>query len=183
MCRRYRCIGGSGTGAQLQDVATLSHDTADANGYIDEIFNKEQVEQNLAFTQEVGQVSKGVVQDVLQYEAATMTDSQQAKLKETPAYQQASAAQQKAMLDAVSNEVESEYGIGGTYTILGDAISGALVGLSGGDLTQAAAGALAPYLCAPGMARSALTGAVPGPWWSRGDLEVKVLCTPGKGKC
>ncbi|QWA10019.1 hemagglutinin repeat-containing protein [Sodalis ligni] len=131
---------------QQQDISTLSHDTADANGHIDEIFDKQQVEQNLAFTQEVGQVSKDVVQDVLQYEATTTTDSQQEKLKGTPAYQQASAAQQKDMLDAVSNEVQSQYGIGGTYAILGDAISGALAGLAGGDLTQAAAGGLAPYL-------------------------------------
>ncbi|MGS2742031.1 hypothetical protein ACU6TU_00275 [Halomonas sp. LS-001] len=31
---------------------------------------------------------------------------------------------------------------------------------------------------APGMARSALTGAIP-----EGGVGVKVPCTPGKGKC
>lgn len=133
-------------GAQQQDITTLSHDTADANGHIDEIFNKEQVEQNLAFTQEVGQVSKDVVQDVLQYEATTVNDNKQQELQATPAYQQASAAQQQAMSAEVAKEVQSDYGIGGTYAILGDAISGALAGLAGGDLTQAAAGGLAPYL-------------------------------------
>ncbi|WP_213991505.1 hemagglutinin repeat-containing protein [Sodalis sp. dw_96] len=136
-------------GAQQQDVATLSHDTADANGHIDEIFDKEQVEQNLAFTQEVGQVSMGVVQDVMQYQLSSAADAARAGLQQSdPNFNSLSpeAQQQEIEQTAVYKTAQSEYGIGGTYAILGDAISGALTGLAGGDLTQAAAGALAPYL-------------------------------------
>ena len=34
-----------------------------------------------------------------------------------------------------------------------------------------------------GMARSAVTGAIRSLWWRPDDVEVKVLYTPGKGKC
>ena len=42
---------------------------------------------------------------------------------------------------------------------------------------------IAFFLGAPGMARSAVTGAICWLWWSTDDLEVQVLYTPGKGKC
>ncbi|XBS70623.1 VENN motif pre-toxin domain-containing protein [Acerihabitans sp. KWT182] len=135
--------------AQQQNVATLSHDTADANGHIDEIFDKEQVEQNLAFTQAVGQVGADAVQDVLQYQLSSAADAARAGLQlSDPNFSSLSpdAQQQEIEQTDVYKTAQSEYGIGGTYAILGDALSGALAGLAGGDLTQAAAGGLAPYL-------------------------------------
>ena len=48
------------------------------------------------------------------------------------------------------------------------------------DLTRGAGGrdSACSFICAPGMARSAVTGAIRGPWWPTGDLGVKVPCGP-----
>ena len=39
------------------------------------------------------------------------------------------------------------------------------------------------FFGAPGMARSAIAGAVQLLWWQLDDLEVQVLYTPVRGKC
>ncbi|MEA9393210.1 hemagglutinin repeat-containing protein [Acerihabitans sp. TG2] len=134
---------------QQQDVTTLSHNTADANGHIDKIFDKEQVESDLVFTQAVGRVSTEVVQDALQYQLKSAKDAARDDLaKNSAAFNSASADEQEKMVEAspAYQAAQEKYGIGSPYAMAGAAISGALAGLAGGDLSQAAAGGLAPYL-------------------------------------
>src|SRR5471030_385971 len=134
---------------QQQDVTTLSHDTDDANGHIDKIFDKEKVERDLVFTQAVGRVSTEVVQDALQYQLKSAKDTARDDLaKNSAAFNSASADEQEKMVEASPGyqAAQEKYGIGSPYAMAGAAISGALAGLAGGDLSQAAAGGLAPYL-------------------------------------
>jgi len=75
---------------QQQDVTTLSHDTADADGHIDKIFDKKKVERDLVFTQAVGRVSSEVVQDALQYQLKSAKDAARDDLaKNSPAFNRA----------------------------------------------------------------------------------------------
>ncbi|XBS70626.1 VENN motif pre-toxin domain-containing protein [Acerihabitans sp. KWT182] len=93
----------------------------------------------------MGQVGADAVQDVLQYQLSSAADAARADLQlSDPNFSSLSpdAQQQEIEQTDVYKTAQSEYGIGGTYAILGDALSGAL---AGGDLTQAAGG-LAPYL-------------------------------------
>ena len=73
-----------------------------------------------------------------------------ARLTKTDEYNNASPAGQQTMLENSPEYIEADkkYGIGSPFWTAGTAITGALAGLSGGDINQALAGGLAPYLSA-----------------------------------
>ena len=64
------------------------------------------------------------------------------------AFNKATASGQQDMLekDPQYMAVQAKYGIGSPFWTAGTAISSALAGLAGGDMSQALAGGLAPYL-------------------------------------
>jgi len=136
------------TGLQTQDVGTLSRDTDDANGHIDKIFDKQKIEENQAVAQAISEIGAQTMQNmVLQAQANAKSDAL-ARLSGTDAYKNATAEDQGKMLENSPEYIaaEQKYGIGSPFWTAGTAISGALAGLSGGDMSQALAGGLAPYL-------------------------------------
>ncbi|PKE27844.1 filamentous hemagglutinin [Rahnella sp. AA] len=136
------------TGQQTQDVGTLSRDTDDANGHIDKIFDKQKIEENQAVAQAISEIGAQTMQNmVLQAQVNAKSDAL-ARLSGTDAYINASKEDRQTMLENSPEYIaaEQKYGIGSPFWTAGTAISGALAGLSGGDMSQALAGGLAPYL-------------------------------------
>lgn len=135
-------------GNQKQDLNDLSRDTENANGHIDKIFDKEKIEQNQALAQAISEVGVQTMQNVGQQMQINAQKDALNRLSKTDAYQNASAATQQAMLDKDPQYLaaQKEYGIGSPFWTAGTAISAALAGLAGGDMNQALAGGLAPYL-------------------------------------
>ncbi|MFF6011244.1 hemagglutinin repeat-containing protein [Rahnella sp. R3(2024)] len=136
------------TGEQIQDVSTLSRDTDNANGHIDKIFDKEKIEENQALAQAISQVGVQTMQHAAMQAQVNARNEALARLSGTAEYNNASPADQQKMLENSPENVaaEQKYGIGSPFWTAGTAISGALAGLTGGDMSQALAGGLAPYL-------------------------------------
>ena len=138
------------TSQQTQNLNDLSRDTDNANGQIDKIFDREKIEQNQALAQAVGQVGVQTMQNVVLQARLNARDIALARLTKTDEYNNASPAGQQTMLENSPEYIEADkkYGIGSPFWTAGTAITGALAGLSGGDINQALAGGLAPYLSA-----------------------------------
>jgi filamentous hemagglutinin len=136
------------TGQQTQDVSTLSRDTENANGHIDKIFDKQKIEENQAVAQAISQVGVQTMQNVAMQAQVNARSDALARLSGTAEYNKASPADQQKMLENSPEYIaaEQKYGIGSPFWTAGTAISGALAGLTGGDMSQALAGGLAPYL-------------------------------------
>lgn len=134
------------TSQQTQDVGTLSRNTDDANGHIDKIFDKDKIQTDQQVTQLAEQVMQQTASNVLNQLSVNAKDDAAKKLASDTAYQAADAGQRKSMEDAAFLAVDQKYGIGSPYWTAATAISGALAGLTGGDMGQALAGGLAPYL-------------------------------------
>jgi filamentous hemagglutinin len=134
------------TSQQTQDVGTLSRNTDDANGHIDKIFDKDKIQTDQRVTQLAEQVMQQTASNVLNQLSVNAKDDAAKKLASDTAYQAADAGQRKSMEDAAFLAVDQKYGIGSPYWTAATAISGALAGLTGGDMGQALAGGLAPYL-------------------------------------
>ncbi|MFD3242591.1 VENN motif pre-toxin domain-containing protein [Rahnella perminowiae] len=134
------------TSQQTQDVGTLSRNTDDANGHIDKIFDKDKIQTDQRVTQLAEQVMQQTASNVLNQLSVNAKDDAAKKLASDAAYQAADAGQRKSMEDAAFLAVDQKYGIGSPYWTAATAISGALAGLTGGDMSQALAGGLAPYL-------------------------------------
>ncbi|MCW2104141.1 UNVERIFIED_ORG: filamentous hemagglutinin [Rahnella aquatilis] len=136
------------TGQQTQDVSTLSRDTENANGHIDKIFDKQKIEENQAVAQAISQVGVQTMQNVVMQAQVNARSDALARLSGTAEYNKASPADQQKMLENSPEYIaaEQKYGIGSPFWTAGTAISGALAGLTGGDMSQALAGGLAPYL-------------------------------------
>ncbi|TPG55388.1 hemagglutinin repeat-containing protein [Ewingella americana] len=135
-------------GNQKQDLNDLSRDTENANGRIDKIFNKEKIEQNQALAQAISEVGVQTMQNIGQQMQVNAQQDALNRLSKTDAYRHASSEAQQAMVDQDPQYLaaQKEYGIGSTFWTAGTAISAALAGLAGGDMNQALAGGLAPYL-------------------------------------
>ncbi|OXM19226.1 hypothetical protein CBI35_20550 [Pantoea sp. AV62] len=137
------------TQRQTQDVAGLSHDTDNANGHIDKIFNKENVASQMAFARGVQELAGKVVGDVraCKLDAAAKETSDRL-LKENPENASLSKDAFSALVqkDAGYKAVAAQWGTGGTYSMVASAVAGALGGLSANNLGAAAGGAMAPYI-------------------------------------
>ncbi|QGY33109.1 hemagglutinin repeat-containing protein [Pantoea cypripedii] len=134
---------------QTQDVAGLSRDTDSANGHIDKIFDKEKVENQMAFAQGVQELAGKVAGDVSAYKLdAAEKEASDRLLKEDPKNAELSqqALHDKVLADPAYQAVAAEWGTGGTYSMVASAVAGALGGLSAGNIGAAASGAMAPYI-------------------------------------
>jgi len=135
---------------QKQDINDLSRDTENANGHIDKIFDKDKIEKNQALTQAVGDLAVQTMQYIgMQVKINATQDALSRMSKsEVDAFNNAEPEAQQAILekDPQYKAAQEKYGIGSTFWTAGTAISGALAGLAGGDMNQALAGGLAPYL-------------------------------------
>lgn len=137
------------TQRQTQDVAGLSHDTDNANGHIDKIFNKENVASQMAFAQGVQELAGKVVGDVRAYKLdAAAKETSDRLLKENPENASLSKDAFSALVqkDAGYKAVAAQWDTGGTYSMVASAVAGALGGLSANNLGAAAGGAMAPYI-------------------------------------
>ncbi|HKS33163.1 MAG TPA: hemagglutinin repeat-containing protein, partial [Enterobacteriaceae bacterium] len=138
---------------QQQDVADLSRDTANANGAIGQIFDKEKEQKRLQAAQMIGELGSQMAQvartegqiaaitagkaelakDKITEPAATDTkgwEDYNKKLVATPAY--------KAAMD--------QWGTGSTIQRAIQATTAAVQGLAGGDIAAAMAGGAAPFI-------------------------------------
>ena len=134
---------------QAQDVTGLSRDTENANGRIDKIFDKDKVNNQMAFAQGVQQLAGNVVGDVKAWKLdAAAKETSERLLKEHPDYARLSQAQfnEHVQSDPGYKAVAAQWGTGGTYSMVATAVAGALGGLSASNLGAAAGGAMAPYL-------------------------------------
>jgi filamentous hemagglutinin len=134
---------------QTQDVAELSRDTDSVNGHIDKIFDKEKVENQMAFARGVQELAGKVAGDVSAYKLdAAEKEASDRLLKEHPEYATLSQAalHDKVLADPAYKAVAADWGTGGTYSMVASAVAGALGGLSAGNIGAAASGAMAPYI-------------------------------------
>ena len=123
---------------QTQDVADLSRDTANANGSIDAIFDKEKEQRRMEEAQLIGEIGSQVADiartqgeiNALEEARKVHPEMTTDQLKDTQAYRDAQA----------------EYGTGSDMQRAIQAATSAAQGLAGGDMTAALAGAAAPYV-------------------------------------
>jgi filamentous hemagglutinin len=134
---------------QKQDVAGLSRDTAQANGSISQIFDKEKEQKRLQTISLIGDIA-GQAADI----ARTQGELNALKVaKDTygPLATNATEEQRQAYLAKLRNSPEyrgvmESYGTGSTLQRGIQAATAALQGLAGGDIGAALAGAAAPEL-------------------------------------
>ena len=136
---------------QQQDVTGLSRDAAHANQTLSPIFDKEKEQNRLATAQKIGEIGRQVsdvlvMQGKLNAQAAQSDPAAraaaQAKLvaggNASPSEEQISAQ--------VSRTATADYDTGGKYQKVAQAVTAAMQGLAGGNLAQAASGAVSPYV-------------------------------------
>ncbi|MEB6645966.1 hemagglutinin repeat-containing protein [Enterobacter kobei] len=136
---------------QTQDVADLSRDTANANGSIDTIFDKEKEQRRMEEAQLIGEIGSQVA-DI----ARTQGEIAKQEAMNDPAALR--AAEEKLRAEGKSNPTPQEiadqagrtaieqYGTGSDMQRAIQAATAAAQGLAGGDMTAALAGAAAPYV-------------------------------------
>ncbi|MEG9900866.1 filamentous hemagglutinin, partial [Klebsiella pneumoniae] len=132
---------------QQQDVTGLSRDAAHANQTLSPIFDKEKEQNRLATAQKTGEIGRQVsdvlvTQGKLNAQAAQSDPAARAKLvaggNGSPSEEQISAQ--------VSRTATADYDTGGKYQKVAQAVTAAMQGLAGGNLAQAASGAVSPYV-------------------------------------
>uniref|UniRef100_UPI0037539079 two-partner secretion domain-containing protein n=1 Tax=Klebsiella aerogenes TaxID=548 RepID=UPI0037539079 len=132
---------------QQQDVTGLSRDAAHANQTLSPIFDKEKEQNRLATAQKIGEIGRQVsdvlvTQGKLNAQAAQSDPAARAKLvaggNGSPSEEQISAQ--------VSRTATADYDTGGKYQKAAQAVTAAMQGLAGGNLAQAASGAVSPYV-------------------------------------
>ena len=139
---------------QQQDVATLSHDVEHANDSISPIFDKEKEQKRLRQVQLIGEIGTQAV-DIVRTKGQIDADKEaRAELDKRGVKEPGKDAsqedidrykQQLIATDAYKRIME-DYGVGGNYPRVAQAVTAALQGLVGGDIGSALAGASAPYL-------------------------------------
>ncbi|MCD1125601.1 hemagglutinin repeat-containing protein [Jinshanibacter sp. LJY008] len=135
---------------QQQDIADLSRDVENANGSISPIFDKEKEQNRLKEIQLIGEIG-GQMIDIVATQGAIYGE----KAKKDPAaLAQAEAELQAGGLEITQKAIEDRayenglrtFGTGGDVQRATQAAVAALQGLAGGDMSQALAGASAPYV-------------------------------------
>ncbi len=136
---------------QTQDITTLSRDTANANGSIDAIFDKEKEQRRMEEAQLIAEIGMQVA-DIARTQGEI---AKQEAMKDPAAL---SAAEEKLKAEGKSNPTPQEiadqagrtameqYGTGSDMQRAIQAATAAVQGLAGGDMTAALAGAAAPYV-------------------------------------
>ncbi|MBK5073804.1 hemagglutinin repeat-containing protein [Budviciaceae bacterium CWB-B4] len=135
---------------QQQDIADLSRDVENANGSISPIFDKEKEQNRLKEIQLIGEIG-GQMIDIVATQGAIYGE----KAKKDPAALAQAEADLRAGGLAVTQEaIEKKayenglrtFGTGSNVQRATQAAVAALQGLAGGDMSQALAGAAAPYV-------------------------------------
>ncbi|WP_420542994.1 hemagglutinin repeat-containing protein [Serratia odorifera] len=140
---------------QQQNVADLSRDTANANGSIAPIFDKEKEQKRLKQAQVIGEIG-GQAADIIRTQgeinglnAAKADLAKDGKLPPEPgknAKQEEIDRYVNILKDtAAYKEVMKQYGTGSDVQKAAQAVTAALQGLAGGNISQALAGGLSPY--------------------------------------
>nr|WP_234016597.1 hemagglutinin repeat-containing protein [Pseudomonas palleroniana] len=139
---------------QQQDVATLSHDVEHANGSISPIFDKEKEQKRLRQVQLIADIGTQTV-DIVRTQGQIDADREaRAELdkrgvkdpgKDAEKEKVEQYKQQLIATDAYQR-IMADYGVGGNYPRVAQAVTAALQGLVGGDIGSAIAGASAPYM-------------------------------------
>jgi filamentous hemagglutinin len=122
---------------QQQDIADLSRDTDNANGSIGPIFDKEKEQNRLKEAQLIGEIG-GQSMDIIR------TQGDIDGLKKAKEKYPTLSADELRKTDVYQKEMQ-KYGTGSDLQKAAQAVTAALQGLAGGDISQALAGGLSPY--------------------------------------
>ncbi|WP_426133448.1 hemagglutinin repeat-containing protein [Pseudomonas sp. PWP3-1b2] len=128
---------------QQQDVATLSHDVEHANGSISPIFDKEKEQKRLRQVQLIADIGAQTV-DIVHTQGEL--NAKEAGRKELERKGNDQPTDKQIAASDAYKKVMADYGVGGDYPRVAQAVTAALQGLVGGDIGSAIAGASAPYL-------------------------------------
>ncbi len=120
------------TAGQQQGLVSLHRDPTQAVNGLSPIFDKQKELERMQEAQLIGEVGQQATQMVVSHHLAAANE----KAKNDPEY--ANSKEYKAL--------QEKWGVGSDFQRGMQAATAALQGLAGGDLTQAAAGAAAPYL-------------------------------------
>ncbi|WP_206742798.1 hemagglutinin repeat-containing protein [Aeromonas dhakensis] len=120
------------TAGQQQDLVSLHRDPTQAVNGLSPIFDKQKELERMQEAQLIGEVGQQATQMVVSHHLAEANE----KAKDDPEY--ANSKEYKAL--------QEKWGVGSDFQRGMQAATAALQGLAGGDLTQATAGAVAPYL-------------------------------------
>ncbi|WP_199063616.1 VENN motif pre-toxin domain-containing protein, partial [Serratia sp. ASV30] len=140
---------------QQQNVADLSRDTENANGSIAPIFDKEKEQNRLKQAQLIGEIG-GQAADIIRTQgeinglnAAKADLAKDGKLPPEPgknAKQEEIDQYVSILKDTTAyKEAMKQYGTGSDLQKAAQAVTAALQGLAGGNISQALAGGLSPY--------------------------------------
>ncbi|WP_167352639.1 hemagglutinin repeat-containing protein [Kosakonia oryzendophytica] len=125
---------------QQQDIGSLSRDVAAANDAISPIFDKEKEQKRLQMASELGDITSQITNIV-------MTEGDIQALKDARAIPGNEKLSAKELRETqIYKDTVKDYGTGGKYQQVAQAVSGAVSGLFNGDMNSAVAGAAAPYL-------------------------------------
>ncbi|MGE5987666.1 hemagglutinin repeat-containing protein [Klebsiella michiganensis] len=136
---------------QQQDVTGLSRDAAHANQTLSPIFDKEKEQNRLAMAQKIGEIGRQVsdvlvTQGKLNAQAAQSDPAARAAAREKLVAGGNAHPSEEQISAQVSRTAMADYDTGGKYQKVAQAITAAMQGLAGGNLAQAASGAVSPYV-------------------------------------
>ncbi|EPY7124018.1 two-partner secretion domain-containing protein [Klebsiella variicola] len=136
---------------QQQDVTGLSRDAAHANQTLSPIFDKEKEQNRLATAQKIGEIGRQVsdvlvTQGKLNAQAAQSDPAARAAARAKLVAGGNGSPSEEQINAQVSRTATADYDTGGKYQKVAQAVTAAMQGLAGGDLAQAASGAVSPYV-------------------------------------
>uniref|UniRef100_UPI001F5F340C two-partner secretion domain-containing protein n=1 Tax=Klebsiella quasipneumoniae TaxID=1463165 RepID=UPI001F5F340C len=136
---------------QQQDVTGLSRDTAHANQTLSPIFDKEKEQNRLATAQKIGEIGRQVsdvlvTQGKLNAQAAQSDPAARAAARAKLVAGGNASPSEEQISAQVSRTATADYDTGGKYQKVAQAVTAAMQGLAGGNLAQAASGAVSPYV-------------------------------------
>ncbi|MGJ4342151.1 VENN motif pre-toxin domain-containing protein, partial [Klebsiella pneumoniae] len=137
--------------SQQQDVTGLSRDAAHANQTLSPIFDKEKEQNRLATAQKIGEIGRQVsdvlvTQGKLNAQAAQSDPAARAAARAKLVAGGNGSPSEEQISAQVSRTATADYDTGGKYQKVAQAVTAAMQGLAGGNLAQAASGAVSPYV-------------------------------------
>ena len=137
--------------SQQQDVTGLSRDAAHANQTLSPIFDKEKEQNRLATAQKIGEIGRQVsdvlvTQGKLNAQAAQSDPAARAAARAKLVAGGNGSPSEEQINAQVSRTATADYDTGGKYQKVAQAVTAAMQGLAGGNLAQAASGAVSPYV-------------------------------------
>ncbi|EIY5119539.1 hemagglutinin repeat-containing protein [Klebsiella quasipneumoniae] len=136
---------------QQQDVTGLSRDAAHANQMLSPIFDKEKEQNRLATAQKIGEIGRQVsdvlvTQGKLNAQAAQSDPAARAAARAKLVAGGNGSPSEEQISAQVSRTATADYDTCGKYQKVAQAVTAAMQGLAGGNLAQAASGAVSPYV-------------------------------------